>query len=74
MSNTKYQITDDGFGIHTFELTKSGISRAEFDRIVSGDVKKYYNNKTGSMHVYPMRKGGAEYFSIVLIRIYIISE
>lgn len=57
MSNTNYQITDDGFGIHTFELTKSGISRAEFDRIVSGDVKKYYNNKTGSMYVYPMRKG-----------------
>ena len=72
MSNTKYQITDDGFGIHTFELTKSGISRAEFDRIVSGEYRNIIITKR-EVCMCILREMESEYFSTVLIRIYIIS-
>lgn len=53
----KYKITNDGFGVHTFALTKKGISSDEYERIVKGAKSKYFIDDKGSVFIYPSRRG-----------------
>lgn len=70
MKKSKYQITDDGFGIHTFELTKLGVSSDEINRIVANAKSKYTNRKTGNIWIYPSRKGVRIYLNRVNPNLY----
>lgn len=57
MKNRKFKITNDGFGIHTFELTRSGISRDEFERITNKAKNSYFSKDRRNVCIYPSRKG-----------------
>lgn len=57
MYQNSYKITDDGFGIHTFELTIPSITRDEFERLSDKADKKYYSNNGNNVCLYPERRG-----------------
>lgn len=57
MYQNNYKITDDGFGIHTFELTIPSITRKEFERISNNAEKKYACNNGNNICIYPRQRG-----------------
>lgn len=57
MYKNSCEITEDGFGIHTFELTIPYITKEEFERIGMNAEKSYINNDKNSICIYPKRRG-----------------
>lgn len=57
MYQNNYKITEDGFGVHTFELTIKSITRAEFDRIAAIPAQKYYKDYGKKIYIYPEQRG-----------------
>ena len=57
MYQNNYKITDDGFGVHTFELTIPSITRKEFERISNNAEKKYACNNGNRICIYSRQKG-----------------
>lgn len=59
MYQNNCMVTDDGFGIHTFELTIPSITKREFKRIrTSLKVKRIYTENYNRMiRIYPKKRG-----------------
>lgn len=57
MYKNSCEITEDGFGIHTFELTIPYITKEEFERIGMNAENSYINNEKNSICIYPKRRG-----------------
>lgn len=58
MSKTRWEVTSDGFGIHTFELTKPSITKEEYERILQKNKsRKYYPHYTGGIGIKTFNKG-----------------
>ena len=52
MYKNSCEITEDGFGIHTFELTIPYITKEEFERIGMNAEKSYINNDKNSICIF----------------------
>lgn len=60
MKQHMYSITEDGFGIHTFELNIPNITNESFAQIMSGiedNNINHYHKDDGSVIIYPSRQG-----------------
>ena len=57
MYKNESKITEDGFGVHTFELTIPSITKDEFERIVNCADKAFSCNDGNSIFIYPERHG-----------------
>ena len=57
MYKNESKITEDGFGVHTFELTIPSITKDEFERIVNSADKSFSCNDGNSIFIYPERRG-----------------
>lgn len=57
MYQNNYRITDDGFGVHTFELTIPSITREEFERLSDKAEKRYSCNHGNNICIYPRQHG-----------------
>ena len=61
-----YSVTNDGFGIHTFELNIPNIDDEDFVQIVNRIEEKnisHYHKDDGSVIIYPSRQGIRIYLS-----------
>lgn len=58
MTKIRWEVTSDGFGIHTFELTKPSITREEYERILQKNKsRKYYPYYTGGIGIKTFNNG-----------------
>ena len=57
MYYNNYEITDDEFGVHTFELTIPCITKDEFERIGMNAENSFIKNDRNSICIYPKRRG-----------------
>lgn len=57
MYKNESKITEDGFGIHTFELTIPSITKDEFERIANSADKSFSRNDGNNICIYPDRRG-----------------
>ena len=60
MKHQNYSITEDGFGIHTFQLTLPSIDNESSRKImehIERNCISYYRKDNGDIVIYPPRKG-----------------
>lgn len=52
-----FEITEDGCGVHTFELTMPSITRSEFEQISKKAVRKFYSKDGKNICIHPGIRG-----------------